>query len=286
MKKCIPSNLVLILSFFLMMSGFSQSPDNVLIGNIKNKTLSITNQEFLTQLFDAELGKSGFFDFFEVQYDPDGKLVFVKTGVIGNKDNINAIGVSLIVRGHEVYYVKVTENKEDFLNTTSQVNTCRSIKCRSCNLVVRSWKPFSAGCEKGEQGDILCDCSHSVKMSIIDKIELRDNSILSKSKVKAFKFSIEKNGNEVILISKKGFNWKKLGFTSEENFPATITKTGVIATDYKNSKAESSIIFTVEKTPEGFNLEGIKGTNWTSLTVSCKNDNCRQIIDQNGIINK
>ena len=87
----------------------------------------------------------------------------------------------------------------------------------------------------------------------------------------------------MILISKKGFNWKKLGFTSEVNNPATITKSGVIVTDYKNSKAESSIIFTVEKTPDGFNLKGIKGTNWTSLTVSCKNDNCRQIIDQDGI---
>jgi hypothetical protein len=44
-------------------------------------------------------------------------------------------------------------------------------------------------------------------MMMIDNIELIDNSeIKNKSKVKKFKFNIEKQGDKVILKSKKGFS--------------------------------------------------------------------------------
>lgn len=75
MKSSKLSFVILILSFFSVLSGFSQSEDNVLIGKIKDKSLSITNHKFISQLFYSELDESGIIGIFDVQYDPDGKLV-------------------------------------------------------------------------------------------------------------------------------------------------------------------------------------------------------------------
>lgn len=287
MKSSKLSFVILILSFFSVLSGFSQSEDNVLIGKIKDKSLSITNHKFISQLFYSELDESGIIGIFDVQYDPDGKLVFVSSRVTGNNDNVNSIGVSLIIKGDDAYYVRVSKNEEDLFNKISKLNTCRSVKCNSCNLVVSSWKPFGARCEKGGQNDKECDCSHSVKMTMKQDIELKDNSeFKEKSKLKKFKFIIEKQGDKVILKSKKGFTWKALSYSSVDNSPATITKTGVTVSSYENSKEKSPIIFTIEKTPNGFYLRGIKGTAWTFLNLICENENCRQEIDQKGIIKK
>jgi hypothetical protein len=78
---------------------------------MKNRSLSITNQKFISQLLYAELEKSVIPGIFNVQYDPDGKLVFVSDRVTGNKDNVNNIGVSLIIKADEACYVKVNVNK-------------------------------------------------------------------------------------------------------------------------------------------------------------------------------
>jgi hypothetical protein len=77
-----------------------------------------------------------------------------------------------------------------------------------------------------------------------------------------------------------------LSYTSKDKTAATITKSGVIMTDFENSQAKCSIIFTIERTHNGFNLHGIKETAWTSLNFNCVNENCKQGIDQNGLVSK
>lgn len=89
------------------------------------------------------------------------------------------------------------------------------------------------------------------------------------------------NDGGIKLTCKEGCAWKELSF----NIPGT-EKSQAIDQYGMTSKEESrgsSFLFTIKKTKDGLNFEGLKGTAFKNLSFSCPKGNCHQAIDQNGM---
>jgi hypothetical protein len=97
-----------------------------------------------------------------------------------------------------------------------------------------------------------------------------------------FKVLIESNSKSVKLTGKEGCSWKELSFSAtKDGKPTFIDQFGMVGKE-KNNDARFS--FSIQKTSKGFNLKGINGTAWSSLTVDCPKGNCKQLINQDGMI--
>lgn len=104
------------------------------------------------------------------------------------------------------------------------------------------------------------------------------------NKTAKFSFTIEYIHHEMVLTSHRGFTWKSLGYKTTEYVPVYVNRSGVAggynAADLKNSR----ILIKIEKTSNGWRMEGLKGTSWKKLEFSCKEENCRQKINQDGMV--
>jgi hypothetical protein len=47
----------------------------------------------------------------------------------------------------------------------------------------------------------------------------------------------------------------------------------------------ANFLFTVKRTKDGLEFEGLKGTAWQELTFSCSDTGCKQLIDGSGMTN-
>jgi len=104
------------------------------------------------------------------------------------------------------------------------------------------------------------------------------------NKPQKFSFTIEYIHHEIVLTSHKGFTWKSLGYKTTEYNPVYVFRSG-IAGGYNETDLENSrILIKIEKTSNGWRMEGLKGTSWKNLEFSCMKENCRQKINQDGMV--
>ncbi|MTI30623.1 hypothetical protein [Xanthovirga aplysinae] len=108
-----------------------------------------------------------------------------------------------------------------------------------------------------------------------------------KSKLSEFLILIETTDNEIKLTSKKGCAWKELSFNLKPYNSQAVDQFGMTTKKREkptNDENLADFLFTVKKTNEGLSLEGLDGTAWKDLSISCKKNNCQQYIDQNGMV--
>ncbi|MGE5357051.1 MAG: hypothetical protein ACM3PT_12525 [Deltaproteobacteria bacterium] len=111
---------------------------------------------------------------------------------------------------------------------------------------------------------------------------LTGNLLFAQSKPVKFSLTVEYSGNTMSFKSHKGFTWKTLEFSGMEQNPVYISRTGGSGNSSVSEK--SKILFSIQKTEKGFKLKGIRGTAWKTLEFSCINENCRQKINQEGMV--
>ncbi|NOY48641.1 MAG: M56 family metallopeptidase, partial [Chlorobi bacterium] len=95
-----------------------------------------------------------------------------------------------------------------------------------------------------------------------------------------FLVSIEKNENSIRLKCNNGCKWEDISLDTNAKSIYTINNFGF--TDGNTLKTDE-FAFTIERSENGVNLTGLKGTTWLDLKFYLKN-NQRQVINQNGMI--
>ncbi len=145
MKKIFLVSFVL---FAFIFGGFSQTVNEVKIGNVTNGTLIITNINYLNSYFDYKLNGSGYVSSpYNFQYSPDGKLIVLSGNISGNSLGISDMGISLLVYNNEAFFAN--SSGEVAMKTGiggSAELTCTGNPCSSCYLEILSWIPFVPNC--------------------------------------------------------------------------------------------------------------------------------------------
>lgn len=100
-----------------------------------------------------------------------------------------------------------------------------------------------------------------------------------------FLISIEMIGNnEVQLVCTEGCAWETLRFTlSEKENDRLVNAYGLNdVEDKKNSSDLAPFLFSVQKSGNGLQLKGFKGTHWTDLNFSLRKDKTARV-DRSGV---
>ena len=107
------------------------------------------------------------------------------------------------------------------------------------------------------------------------------------SEVSEFQILVETNDGGIRLTCKEGCAWKELTFNISETEKAKeIDEYGMTSSKANKNTEESNLanfLISISKTKVGFAFEGIEGTSWKNLNISCSNNNCYHTIDQNGM---
>lgn len=107
--------------------------------------------------------------------------------------------------------------------------------------------------------------------------------------VSSFSFLIKSTKDGLKLISKEGTAWKEVAFSLEENKSQAINQFGMTSIEKEYAPKDSKLanfLFTVKKIKGGLVFEGIRGTAWKNLSFSCDKNECSQLINQNGMVEK
>jgi len=97
--------LTLVIVISVIASG--QAQDKLKIGEVKNGKLFVTKPDALKAFLMNSLGKSGSLGKeYQVSTSPEGNRLFLYYAVSGNKDNVNSIGVLLVIINDLVFIVE------------------------------------------------------------------------------------------------------------------------------------------------------------------------------------
>ncbi len=104
---------------------------------------------------------------------------------------------------------------------------------------------------------------------------------------KNFKIIIEKTKNGVKLKCLKGCAWTDLSFSLRNGYQQPVDENGMAETDILSSNKYQDpnfahFLFTIGKTKDGIQIKGLKGTDWSGLSFSLR-DNEKQAIDKHGM---
>ncbi len=109
----------------------------------------------------------------------------------------------------------------------------------------------------------------------------------AETKLKTFNIEIIKSDREVYMTCNSGCVWEKLSFNSPKPEPWWVDENGVSrennVADGADKKDLTNFRFSIVNTHNGVELNGLKGTAWTSLTFTLKNDQ-PQLINQMGML--
>ena len=103
-----------------------------------------------------------------------------------------------------------------------------------------------------------------------------------------FKMLVETTDDGINLTCKEGCAWKDLTFRLKKDNSQVVDQFGMttISTDKPIKERNLGVfLIKIKKTNEGISLEGLKGTSFTKLSFSYRNNKCYQYIDQNGMTN-
>jgi hypothetical protein len=95
------------------------------------------------------------------------------------------------------------------------------------------------------------------------------------SELTNFKLELTTTGNDVKIRSTEGSAWIDLAFSTNKDQPQAINEYGMTTLDQASEKHETNrpnYLFTVTKIKNEIVLAGIKGTAWTNLSFSLKNN--------------
>ncbi len=101
-----------------------------------------------------------------------------------------------------------------------------------------------------------------------------------------FKILIESNVDGIKLIAKEGCAFTELYFTLAQDKVEKFNQHGMVIEENSEIKSEENIsnfLITIKKSNEEIVLNGLKGTSWESLSFSCPELGCTQLIDENGM---
>lgn len=104
-----------------------------------------------------------------------------------------------------------------------------------------------------------------------------------------FLIRIQSNDSGLKLKCETGCAWKELSFSLKDNKFQAVDQYGMTRVDRhkpSNDDKLANFLFVVQRTQDTINLEGKEGTAWTKLNFSCKDTECNQYIDQNGMTKK
>ena len=104
-----------------------------------------------------------------------------------------------------------------------------------------------------------------------------------------FLILVETTDEGLKLTGQQGCAWKELTFSIKQDNSQAIDQYGMTSLNGGNPKENknlSNFLFIIEKTKEGINLKGKRGTAWLNLTFSCPKGRCYQYIDFNGMTGK
>ncbi len=108
----------------------------------------------------------------------------------------------------------------------------------------------------------------------------------SSDETKDFLIVIEKSNNGIKMQGIKGCSWHELAFTVNDEVPQNINQFGMASfnkTESSNDKELADFLFTITKNNNGIALKGIKGTAWSELTFTLR-DNTKQSINRSGMV--
>jgi hypothetical protein len=119
--------------------SFSQAQDRLKIGEVKDGKLKITNLEALNAFLMNNLDDNGKLENeYQVNFSPDATRCMVHYSVSGNRNNINSIGVMLVIQKMDAFII---ENPQGFSPESapggpggggSATITCTGNPCNAC----------------------------------------------------------------------------------------------------------------------------------------------------------
>ena len=115
------------------------------------------------------------------------------------------------------------------------------------------------------------------------------DSVFSNFDLSPFLILVETTEDGVNLVCMEGCAFKELSFSLKNFVSQAIDQNGMCSADrkYAEKNAHSpQFLFTLIKTNEGIQLNGIEGTAWKELSFSCHGGMCHQFIDQNGMTDR
>ncbi len=101
-----------------------------------------------------------------------------------------------------------------------------------------------------------------------------------------FKIQIESNVDGIKLIGKEGCAFTELYFTLTQDKVEKFNQNGMVIeenAEIENAENISNFLITIVKSNEEITLSGLEGTSWKSLSFSCPELGCTQLIDENGM---
>lgn len=131
--------LLITMVMITSLISFNQAQDKLKIGEVKDGKLEITNLEALKAFLMNSLDNGGNLgNAYQDNFSPDATRCVVSYTVSGNRDNINSIGVMLVIQKKDAFII---ENPPEFLPESSPGGpggggsatiTCTGNPCNSC----------------------------------------------------------------------------------------------------------------------------------------------------------
>lgn len=104
-----------------------------------------------------------------------------------------------------------------------------------------------------------------------------------------FKILFESTEQEIKITCREGCAFQFLRFNLKPYQVQTIDQNGMVSVSGDQSSPHlngGEFKFKLRRIENGFEFEGISGTNWKSLHFNCNNLTCRQWIDQKGMLSE
>jgi hypothetical protein len=103
-----------------------------------------------------------------------------------------------------------------------------------------------------------------------------------------FLILVETTDDGVKFSGEAGCAFTQLTFTLRPGRKQAVNQYGMTSIEEHKDPMDDKLanfLFTVKRTKDGLEFEGLKGTAWQELTFSCSDTGCKQLIDGSGMTN-